>query len=209
MQSKDDNMSDECILTDQERREFFRIDDTAVIQFREVSEKEAMAAGKQIEQAAFSRLTMMAHFDSMSREINTLTKVIGKSSSNIANCIEVLDKKINMSDDYLVAREMSRIDVEPQHINLGAGGACFAVPGGLPKGTMLEVCMILLPEYVGIFSYARVVKSGQVDDTGDGEPGYKVAIEFVNMEDNVRDLITRHVMFREQQLRMQENETIN
>lgn len=208
-QDKGNDMNPERVLSEHERREFFRIDDMAVIQYQLVSDDEANTTGKKIEQAAFSRLTMMAHFDSMSREINTMAKVIGKSSSNVANCIELLDRKINMIGDFLVASEMSRIDVEPQPINLGAGGACFEVAKKLPEGSMLEVRMILLPEYVGLFSYARVVKCGRVEDAGGGKPGYKAAIEFVDMEDNVRDLITRHVLFREQQQRMRESDTLN
>jgi len=193
------------VLSDTEKRGYFRIDDVAVLQYRQVSEQDALSSNVITEKDPFSKLTMMSHFDSMTRELQTMSKVISKSSSNIANCLEMLDKKVNMIGEYLVSKEMANMEVEPQCVNIGAGGAAFSSPGAIITGAMLELRMILLPEFVGIFSYARVISCAVQESEPDESRCYKISIEFVNMEDDVRDLITRHVLHKERELMMEKS----
>ena len=91
------------VMSDKEKRQYFRIDDTVVLQYRQVSEQEVKATNGRIEQQEFNRLTMMAHFDNMTRELQTMLKVIAKTHSTVANCLELVDKKVNMIGEYLVA----------------------------------------------------------------------------------------------------------
>ncbi len=191
------------VLSDTEKRSFFRIDDVAIIKHRQVSEEHVTSEAYRHEQARVNKLTLKARFESMSREMQPLLKVIDKSHSKIARYLEALDRKLNLLSEYVIECEMEDMNIEPQHINIGAGGVSFASPCPVMVGSMLELRMILLPENTGIFTYARVVTCSKLDKKDDEQNQYRIALEFVNMEDDVRDLITRHVLFKEQSLLQQ------
>lgn len=190
-----------------EKREYFRIDDKVILEYRQVSEREVTDTEKGLEANDFSWMTMMAQFDTMSRELGAITRVIGKSSSNISQCLEMLDSKINMIGQQLVAGEMEGMGVEPQSVNLGAGGASFKSTGPVMVGGMLEVRMMLLPEHTGIISYAKVVNCSALEEAEEKRYRYRVSIEFVDMQEDVRDRITRHVLSRERDRMIREKDS--
>lgn len=192
------------MLSDTEKRSFFRIDDMAIIKHRQVSDEHVNTDAWRHEQVDINKLTLKARFDSMSREMQPMLKMIGKSNSRIADYLEALDRKLNMLSEYVIECEMAEMNIKPRQVNIGAGGISFASGSPVMVGAMLELRMIMLPENTGIFSYARVVTCSKLDEPDEDGNQYRIALEFVNMDDDVRDLITRHVLRKEQeQLRKQ------
>lgn len=188
------------ILSEDEKRNFFRIDDIAILQYKPVNEETVRA--QQLGTAAkhVDRLTLKARFDSMSRECQPMLKMIAKSNGRIADYLEIIDQKINMLSECVLEDELSEMNVEPQHINIGAGGLSFSTAAPIMTGAMLELRMVLLPENTGIFSYVRVVMCSKLEEATEDCHQYRVALEFINMEDDVRDLITKHVLCKEQRM---------
>ena len=181
-----------------ERRNFFRIDDTAVLHYRVISEED-YASGLQADHRIMAdKLTLKARFDSISREMQPLFRVLQAGSPDIARYLSSLDKKINLLSEHYVELIMGEMDMSTQEINLGAGGIAFTSPAPVMIGSPLELRMVLLPEHYGIFSYPKVVSCVRVTDHGDKGNAYKISVEFEHMGDDVRDVITRHVLGKEQ-----------
>ena len=105
-----------------------------------------------------------------------------------------------MLSEYVIESEIENMDVKPQHVNIGAGGISFTAKKPLLAGAMMETRLILLPENTGVFSYAKVVSCSKLDEPHEDAHSYRIALEFIKMDDNVRDLITRHVLCREQEI---------
>ena len=179
-----------------ERRNFFRIDDTAILYYRIISE-EHDSGQHDDDLLLVDKLTLKARFDSISREMQPLFRVIQAGSPDIAQYLSSLDKKLNLLSEYYVEMAMGDMEMSPQRINLGAGGLAFMSQSPIMSGTVMELRIVLLPEHYGIFSYAKVVSCMRNTDEMTNTNSYKISVEFQNMSDDVRDIITRHVLGKE------------
>ncbi len=193
-------MKDIEIKPENEKREYFRIDDMAFLSYRIVSWAEVRDSQKPRTNESVSNLTFKANLDRLSRELQPLYNVIKMSSSNVAKYLSVLDQKINLLSDYLIVDDEADISVEPQEVNIGGGGLSFISDKTISIGAMLELTMKLVPEDMVIHSYAKVITSCSVDRKLDEKIRYRVGVKFEFMDEDVRDFITRHVLVREQAL---------
>ena len=181
-----------------ERRSFFRIDDTAILYYRIISEEEYDSGQHDDDLLLVDKLTLKARFDSISREMQPLFRVIQAGSPDIAQYLSSLDKKLNLLSEYYVEMAMGDMEMTPRKINLGAGGLAFMSQSPIMSGAVMELRIVLLPEHYGIFSYAKVVSCMRNTDEMTNTNSYKISVEFQNMSDDVRDIITRHVLGKEQ-----------
>ena len=181
-----------------DRRNFFRIDDEAVLTYKIVSWKDALASQKSDASLLVDKFAAKAHLDRLSRELQPLYKVIKASNSNIAEYLLTLDKKISLLSEYLI-EEDDETDIAPREVNIGGGGLLFVSDKPVVAGAMLELKIKLLPKETYIYSYAKVISCTRIDE-GAGNQDYKIAVEFEFMDEDVRDLITRHVFLKEQAL---------
>jgi c-di-GMP-binding flagellar brake protein YcgR len=183
---------------DMERRNFFRIDDIALLCYRPVAKEEVGQSMNGDDQLTIDKLSLKARFDSISRELQPLFRVIEAGSPEIAQYLSSLDRKLNLLSEYYVEVAMGDMDMRPQKINLGAGGLSFISSSPIMAGSLLELRMVLLPENYGVYTYARVVNCVRCSDITPENTGYKISVEYERMSDEVRDIITRHVLNKEQ-----------
>ena len=181
-----------------ERRSYFRIDDTALVHYTVIAEEDYASGAHEVHRISADKLTLKAKFDSISREMQPLFRVLQADNPELARYLSSLDKKINLLSEYYVELLMGDMDMSPRKINLGAGGIAFTAQTPVMTGSMLELRIVLLPEHYGIFSYAKVVSCVRTTDDTSNVNAYKISVEFENMSDDVRDVITRHVLAREQ-----------
>lgn len=193
-------MKDIDIKSENEKREYFRIDDMAFLSYRIVSWVEVRDLQKPKVNESVSNLTFKANFERLSRELQPLHNVIKLSNSNVAKYLSVLDKKINLLSDYLIDDDVADISVEPQEVNIGGGGLSFVSETSVSIDAMLELTMKLVPEDMIIHSYAKVITCCAIDRKLDEKIRYRVGVKFEFMDEDVRDIITRHVLVREQAL---------
>lgn len=179
-----------------DKRKYFRVDDIAFLSYRLVSWAEVRSAQKQEHGLPVHKFTCKANLDRLSRELQPLYKIIKSSNPNLALYLATLDKKLNLLSQYLIDDDETGNDIGPQQVNIGAGGLSFTSDKSVVASAMLELQMKLLPENMCIFSYARVVSCTRLEESAE-QQGYKIAVEFEFMDDDVRDLITRHVLARE------------
>jgi hypothetical protein len=184
---------------DIERRNFFRIDDIAILHYRLISDEETGNVQHDEDQLLIDKLTLKARFDSISRELQPLFRVIEAGSPEIAQYLSSIDRKLNLLSEYYVEIAMGDMDTRPQKVNLGAGGISFLSSSPMMSGSALELRLVLLPEHYGVFSHAKVISCVRNDNDVADNHMYKVSVEFRHMSDDVRDIITRHVLNKEQQ----------
>lgn len=183
----------------EDRRKFFRIDDKAVLTYKVVSWADVRSLQKPATSLSVDKFSAKAHLDRLSRELQPLYNVIKSSNSNVAEYLLTLDKKISILSEYLIEDDSFGNDVEPRRVNISAGGLSFVSDRPVAKNAMLELKIKLLPKELYIYSYAKVIFCTRLEEDEESQD-YKIAVEFEFMDDDVRDLITRHVLLKEQTL---------
>jgi hypothetical protein len=187
-------MKKENNMNDTERREYFRIDDVTLLHHKVIEGEENEDSGES-DSLLLEKLTLKARFDTISRELQPLLHIISADSPNIAQYLSALEKKLDILAEYLIDSEMSNIGVSPREVNIGAGGVAFFSSSPVMTGALIELRIVLLPENIGIFTLARVVSCLPVSENDTNY--YKIAVKFEYMNDEVRDLICRHVLTAE------------
>lgn len=182
-----------------EKRDFFRVDDMAFLSYRIISWAEARLLQAPDSSLPVHKHTIMANLDRLSRELQPIYNVIKVSNSNLAEYLSTLDKKITLLSDYIFKEDTTESDVELQQVNIGGGGLSFVSDEPIVENSMLELKMKLLPEETSISSYAKVIACNQ-NEKENGKQLYRISVEYVFMDDDVRDLITRHVFHKERSL---------
>ena len=180
-----------------DRRNYFRIDDVTILYHRVLANDEESHSQEEVNQLAIDRLTLKARFEALTRELKPLSSHIEQGNPRLAQYLAAIDKKLNMLSEVLMDAAVDDLDEKPQKVNISAGGLSFESSSPITPGSILELRIILLPTNVGIYSHARVVLCKKEDEDGEGNKMYKIAVEFVRMDEEFRDLISRHVLSRE------------
>ncbi len=179
-----------------DKRNYFRIDDVSLIRHKVVDAAEGDLADDYAYQKKRNRCTLRARLESMSREMQPVHKMIASKNSKVADYLSMLDRKLMMLADCLLDDDCDSSVGEPQAINLGAGGVSFMNGSPIMVGGMIEIELVLLPGNEVIFSRAKVVTCEKQDNES-RDNKYRIAVEFTGMTDEVRDLISRHVIKKE------------
>ena len=186
----------------EEKRHYFRIEDMPILHYRELPGENADTICDRPRQPWVEKLTLKTRFDAITREMQPLRRMLGNRSKNLSDYLHAIDQKLDILAESLLHDVMDDLDSKPQRVNIGAGGLSFTSDRPIMNGNYVELCMILLPENAGIHTYGRVVGCRrQTEQQQDAE--YKISVQFECMSEPERDMITRHVLKKEQQARQQ------
>jgi hypothetical protein len=172
-----------------ERREFFRISDHLLVEFREVTHAEALALGESLRQA---------DLEVSGPEVPAAgAGSTGLLKSELYACLESIDKKLSSVIDLLSEKEQG---LQSAHVDvtISGSGMMFPSPAKLEKGAYVEI-NVSLPGYPGrrIRAVGRVVRSDP--RTKEGEEGWETAVGFVAISEKDRDALVCYVFSKERE----------
>ncbi|MBF0403434.1 PilZ domain-containing protein [Candidatus Magnetominusculus xianensis] len=170
-----------------EQRDFFRVDDCLSIVVKKINAVAANKKSKIISE--FGR--EMSNLRSYAVDIpdETISPVLWKMLLDI-------DMKLGLVLDKLSLEKEGLVDAEEKDVNISASGVRLRCRTEFEKGDSVEIKM-LLPSSppVGLIVYGNVVMSACLE-TGECE----VSINFVNVEEDVRDEIIRYTLNRQREI---------
>jgi hypothetical protein len=181
-----------------ERRNYFRVDDEVILQYRQVSEDMLEASSRSEGDVPVDGFTLGGRFATLNQELIPLMREIESESVATARYLAALDNKLNILAQVLLNQELAVADNLTRKVNIGAGGIAFTSDSLLKMGSVLELRMILLPEMIGLTIFGQVVANGTAENDSSGFQ-YRNSVEFVGLREADRDLIACHVRRREQE----------
>ena len=174
-----------------ERRECYRIDDNAIFQYRMLAEEESEIIKERGISLALDNFSIYAKLDHITHEARPLLRAIETKDSKLAAYLALIDEKIELLSRTALENDIYEVGSETQEINLSTGGLSFEAGNKVEPGSMMKLKLVLLPDRIGVSSYAKVVKCVQCDDK------YLISVSFEYMGDEVRDLISRHILHKD------------
>ena len=191
-----------------ERRQYYRIDDTAIFSYRVVDEAHQVdkeTADLDDSKNVSSAFQVLEMFAQMNQQMNATLGRIGEHSSDVASYLKSLDNKIELLAQMCIFHD-NQTGLEPRRqINLSAGGLAFGSDEKLKQGTRLVMDMILTTDLLCLHLTGRVI---QVSDQKDGDYPYRVSVGFTDISDVEEDQIIRHIMrLQSEQLRARREES--
>ncbi|MBN3864056.1 PilZ domain-containing protein [Pseudomonas frederiksbergensis] len=188
-------------LDEEDRREYYRIEDTIALEIQPLSAPEA--AGQEVLQDASPLFNLLSELHLSEFESQHLLRQISERDRTIAAFLKSQNKRIDLLSQVVALTVLGQIG-EPQPVIISEGGIDFQHPTPIAIGAHLSVKLVLMPQALGLLLRARVT---HCDRKGDG---YNVGTEFQYLSDAQRQLLARYILQRqaqERRLAREQNET--
>ncbi|WP_085716748.1 PilZ domain-containing protein [Pseudomonas sp. B28(2017)] len=179
-------------LDEEDRREYYRIEDTIALEIRPLSATEA--AGQEVLQDASPLFNLLSELHLSEFESQHLLRQISERDRTIAAFLKSQNKRIDLLSQVIAITVLGQIG-EPQPVIISEGGIDFQHPSPIATGVHLSVKLVLMPQALGLLLRARVT---HCDRKGDG---YDVGTEFEHLTDAQRQLLARHILQKQAQER--------
>jgi hypothetical protein len=183
-----------------DRREFFRINDTVVVDYKLVAKENVTAIARHIAQSTSDDDSNdKAQLRSMQNAFNHLLDQINQQDREIARALRMLDEKIN-----LVSQSIQRQNnpVNPEDVtqaNLSGGGIAFMVENPVEIRGYVELHLQLLPTANTIHALATVISCERLLGASPEKP-YHLRMAFTHMDDQDRNLLVKHTLNRQAEM---------
>ncbi|OUS02309.1 hypothetical protein A9Q90_09680 [Gammaproteobacteria bacterium 54_18_T64] len=187
----------------EEKRRFYRIDDSVSLSYKVISEADlddAIASSKVNSGRRHMLLSSLAELDG---RINALLIDIDDQLPEVATVLKLLNRKIHiigqMSESAESGGEEDVIPRPTHKISLSASGVSFHAPASVRVHDCLELSLTLFPEYYFIKAFARVVSCR---DALPSTPDFNklIAVDFIFLDDDDQDYIMSHVLKKQSEL---------
>ncbi len=192
----------------EDRRSYFRIDDTVRLSVRRVPPDELDSRFEQLDHDLAGNFTVMSSLAAITGQMTIGLRRIENRDPDLAAYLRAIDQKIEVIGRAFITQEPEFHAEHAVPANLSAGGMCVGVDENYAAGTPLEIRMLLFPSFTGLMIYGTVVET--VATPQDGDPHrfkYQSRIEFTHIRESDRELLIRHLLRRQsQQLRTQFDE---
>lgn len=184
--------------TAQDRRNFFRIDDTVRLSVRRVPAEELDNRLDRLEHDLAGNFTVMSSLAAITAQMTVGLRRIENRDPDLAAYLRAIDHKIEVIGRAFIAQEPELAAEKGLPVNLSAGGMCAGVDERYEPGELLEIRMLLFPSFTGLMIYGTVVDSGPAPcEQSSGAFRNLVRIEFTHIREQDRELLIRHLLRRQ------------
>ena len=179
-------------LDEEDRREYYRIEDTIALEIRPLSAPEA--AGQEVLQDASPLFNLLSELHLSEFESQHLLRQISERDRAIAAFLKSQNKRIDLLSQVVALTVLGHIG-EPQPVIISEGGIDFQHPTPIAAGAHLSVKLVLMPQALGLLLRAKVThctpRNGQ----------FEIGTEFEAITDAQRQLLARYILQKQAQAR--------
>ncbi|CAN7614991.1 MULTISPECIES: PilZ domain-containing protein [Pseudomonas] len=179
-------------LDEEDRREYYRIEDMIALEIRPLSALEA--AGQEVLQDASPLFNLLSELHLSEFESQHLLRQISERDRNLAAFLKSQNKRIDLLSQVIAITVLGQIG-EPQPVIISEGGIDFQHPTPIAADARLSIKLVLMPQALGLLLRARVT---HCDRKGEG---FDVGTEFEHLTDAQRQLLARYILQRQAQER--------
>lgn len=180
-----------------ERRAYFRIDDSIRVEYQVLSEEDFTRGLPEFgaSDGVDGNLSALARLHEITQQLAVSLRRIEQRDPDIADYLKGLDAKIDLVGRGLFSNDLDLINLPSRAVNLSAGGMALEAKDGLEIGTKVRLRLLLLPSYRCIAALGEVVRSAQVEDN----PDYPIwlHINFTSIRGADQDALIKHILLRQ------------
>ncbi|WP_339485495.1 PilZ domain-containing protein [Pseudomonas sp. EL_65y_Pfl2_R95] len=174
---------------DQDRREYYRIEDTLALEFSRLSDTEAQSTDALHDNSPLFNLLSELHI--LDFESQHLLRHISERDRTLASYLKVMNKRIDMLGQTVAQSLLGDIG-PPKQVTISEGGVSFNSPEAVEVGTHLAIKLVLMPQALGLLLRAKTIHCLASDD---GQ--FEIGTEFEALTDAQRQLLARHILQRQ------------
>ncbi|MES9962141.1 MAG: PilZ domain-containing protein [Candidatus Sedimenticola sp. 20ELBAFRAG] len=200
-----ENNQHPTVSTD-ERRRFFRIDDSVNLSYTSISPDQLSERMKRLDNDLDTDFTIMSNLAAVTQQMAGVLHKVEADYPDVANYLKALNKKIDILGRAFLVQNTDLSENPANPVNISASGMAFNTTEQLEPGTLLELKLLLMPSFTGILTMAEVVSCSEME-AAEGDYRYDLRVNFTHLRDADRDVLIRHVIrLQTEDLRRQREE---
>lgn len=184
-------------VREEDRRRFFRIDDEVNLIYKKVDVQQ-VTEQSHVDDNILGNFSLVAAMDTLNQESQLILHRLEKADPDIANYLKLMDDKIELIARAVLLKESDFSADNTREVNISAAGLAFACKEALNAGDYLEIKMLLTSSMAIVFTYAKVIYRKMNHSDAIDYP-YIVGLDYVNMKEQDRELLIKHVVKRQMQ----------
>jgi hypothetical protein len=177
-----------------ERRQYFRVKDSVRLEYQQVSREAFEQMVESRPQEVHDEFTVIGSMQAITQEMSGVLRKVESQMPDIARYLKSLDRKVDLLARALLNQDEDISRQTVKTVDLSASGISFDAPEPLQVGSLLELKLLLLPDYVGMLIYGEVVGC---DPLPSDESGFCARVNFTHLREEDQDLLIRHVLQRQ------------
>lgn len=172
-------------MSDQERRRFYRIDDTVTLKTEQIPSAQVEDKLKDFweNQHEFSLRNEFNHqLDEHAADLLAIEKkhpAIARYIKVLQNQVDLLSEKILPDDSHSSSRK---------EVNISAQGITFISTESIVEGEVVELNLKLLPHNQQIVVFAKIITCDEIDDNQ-----FKLTLDFEHIHEADREILIKHI----------------
>ena len=184
-----------------ERRQYFRIEDRALIKYRVIGEDELERERRFIYLNEIRASNLHAALLGIDLRLQEAIDQVRDDTPAIAQALDLLNRKVNLIERVVSletgeAAGQSYREHEPTEVNLSGGGIALAAATPLALNAYLAIDLVLMPAHHPMRAIGRVVDCRKSEQAA----GFAIAVEFDEIRDEDREILIQHVIKRQSAL---------
>ncbi|MGK0499973.1 MAG: hypothetical protein ACJAYG_001618 [Oceanicoccus sp.] len=171
-----------------ERRNFYRIEDTVLLRYQVIDESTALANIVPLHFEEDANYSLMRELQSIDQDNNKHLRPIAELNYELEAYLKGISKKIDLIAVRLAASEEQAPDFKRLNISLSEGGLSFLSAQPLANDSHLAVQLTLLPSRQTVVMFVRVINCTKIED------GHNISCCTVNLQDNHNHIVAKHII---------------
>ncbi|AQT08801.1 MULTISPECIES: PilZ domain-containing protein [Pseudomonas] len=185
-------------LDEEDRREYYRIEDTIALEISPLSALDA--ASKEVLQDESPLFNLLSELHLSEFESQHLLRQVSERDRTLASYLKAMNKRIDLLSQVVAQTVFGKFG-EPQRVILSEGGIEFSHHQCYPSGSHLAVKLLLMPQALGLLLRAKVT---HCEPQSFGT--FEIGTEFEALTDAQRQLLARYILQKQAQQRRQARE---
>jgi len=172
-----------------ERRDFFRVDQDVLFDYKVVDAFSAENDPPAIEFEDSVSLSLINELRRLDRDSVQTLRLLTEKNRLLGDYLQTLSNKIDLIARHTLFAQSSEAGERPKtRINLSEEGVAFIAERAVYKGNFLALRLIFLPNYVPVVVFAKVIRCDAKDER------YQVAAKFHRLSDKDRQELSRQIL---------------
>ncbi len=183
----------------EERRRFYRIDDSVILNYKPFPEEQMDETISRLEMLSSHHKLLQSSLGSLELRLDFLLEEIEAPLPEIAEALKIINRKLSILSQLESANTESALGLnsesttERHTVNLSGSGLAFSSPTSFAQGEVMEIECALLPEYYNVKAIGRVVSCREEAESDSGMK-YLIAVDFVYLREADRESIIAHIL---------------
>jgi len=170
-----------------ERRDFFRIEDDVYLELETISADKYNSAPDILANLHNDSFSLSADFATLNNSLHPVLNNIKQIHPDIAQYLELLNNKIDSLGELLLHKSSAYDENKRIKANISASGIMFESESTFKEGDLVRLELVLFPEKIGVLIFGKVIKI--IESANQKQ---NISIEFEHIRDEDQELMIKH-----------------